>query len=269
MAKSRTLRFSLDLPGLVHERPLGESKLSILTLDDALAGVLDNSVQPSGETEARLCNLLGDDGDSRFVVGAGDFLVPDGLGPVGDDGGADESVCVRGPDHYAVDGLLGFQALGPCPALLLVHAALDLTGQVGGPHLGRGEGVVADQLLRDRRVPCGMQVRSPAVEGHVDQVAADFEVLDVQRLVDVADEVDHPLESLLLLNEADVFGHGAGGVVGDGADDASFFSAVALVVDVALLGRAVESINVVERRAESPFVGGAVAVGLVFSLVSA
>lgn len=55
-----------------------------------------------------------------------------------------------------------------------------------------------------------MQVGAGAGKGHVDEVAADLEVLDVQRLVDVADKVDDPLEGLLLLVEADGFGDGAG-----------------------------------------------------------
>jgi hypothetical protein len=81
-----------------------------------------------------------------------------------------------------------------------------------------------------------MQICPGAVECDVNQVAADFEVLDVQRLVDVADEVDHPLERLLLLGQADGRGDSAGGVVGDGGYDAAFFGAVALVVDVAGCG---------------------------------
>ncbi len=108
-----------------------------------------------------------------------------------------------------------------------------------------------------------MQVGAGPVEGDVDQVAADFEVLDVQRLVDVADEMNDPFESLLLLNQADGLGDGAGGVVGDGRDDAAFLGTVALVVDVALLGWAVQGVDVVVGRAEAAFGGVAVAVGLV------
>lgn len=107
-----------------------------------------------------------------------------------------------------------------------------------------------------------MQVGAGAVEGDVDEVAADFEVLDVQRLVDVADEVDYPFQGHLLLGQADGGGHGAGRVVGDGGHDAAFFRAVALIVYVAGGRWAVQGVNVVVGRAEAAVGGIAVAVGL-------
>jgi hypothetical protein len=245
VAKSRTLSLSLHLPSLELELPLAEPVLAVIALDHAFAGILDNRIEPCCESEARLRDLLGDDGDGGVVVSAAELLVAHGVGAVGDDGAADEGVGVAGPHHGAVDGLLRLEALGPRLALLLVHAALDLAGQVGGPLLRGGEGEVADQLLGDGGVPGGVQVGVGAVERDVDEVAADFEVLDVQRLVDVAHEVDYPLQRLLLLDEADVFGHGACRVVGNSGHDAALLWAIALVVDVALLGRCVQGINVV------------------------
>ena len=262
VSKSRTLSLSLHLPGLEPELPLAEPVLAIIALDDALASVVDNRVEPCCEPEARLGDLLRDDGDGGVVVSAAELLVAHGIGAVGDDGGADEGVGVVGPQHGAVDGLLCLEALGPRLALLLVHAALDLAGQVGSPFLRIGEGEAANQLLGDGGVPGGVQVGVGAVEGDVDEVSADFEVLDVQRLVDVAQEVDHPLQRLLLLDEADILGHGACRVVGNGRHDATFLWAIALVDDVALLGRCVQGINVVQRGRELSLVGVAVAVSL-------
>jgi hypothetical protein len=107
-----------------------------------------------------------------------------------------------------------------------------------------------------------VQVGDFVVEGDVDEVAAYFEVLDVQGLVDVADEMDDPLQCLLLLDETDGFGDGAGRVVGDGRDDAALLGAIALVVYVALLGGRVEGVDVVEGRTELSASGVAVAVSL-------
>ena len=49
-----------------------------------------------------------------------------------------------------------------------------------------------------------MQVGGGAVEGHVDIVAAQLFVLVVQRLVDVADEVDDEHEGLVDLRGAEL-----------------------------------------------------------------
>ena len=81
-------------------------------------------------------------------------------------------------------------------------------------------------------------------------------------MVNIADEVNHPLECFLLLGNADVLGDGACRVIGDGGNDASFFRAVTFVVDVALLRWGVESINVVEGRAKASFSCVTVAISL-------
>ena len=85
--------------------------------------------------------------------------------------------------------------------------------------------------------------------------------------MDVANKVDYPLQSFLLLDKADILGHCACGVLRDGGDDATLLWAVAFVVHVALFGRAVQSVDVVERRTESSLSGVAVAVGLICILV--
>lgn len=263
IAKRRALALRLLHPRLERDLALRKPIPAVVALDDALAGISDNRIEPGGEAKAGLGNLLGDDGDGGVVVGAAELLVAQDVWAGGHDGAADEGVGVRGPQHGGVDGVFGLEALGPGFGFFLVDAALDVVGEGGGPALGGGEGEVADELLRDGRVPGSVQVGAGAGKGHVDEVAADLEVLDVQRLVDVADKVDDPLEGLLLLVEADGFGDGAGRVVGDGADDAALLWAVALVDDVALLGRGVEGVDVVQGRGEGALGGVAVAVGLV------
>ena len=131
-------------------------------------------------------------------------------------------------------------ALKPSLRASAVLAGLDILGQVRSPGLSIGEcdvgagGDVAE-LVGDARVPEGMQVPEGAVEGRVDLVASDRDGFVVERLGDVAHEVDDPAESVV-----ELFGGqlrrflDALGVVCDGGDDAAFFGmAVAVVVDVA------------------------------------
>lgn len=113
VAKRSALLLLLNLPVLELVLPLAQPIPAILTLDNALAGVLDNGVEPRREPEPRLGDLLGNDGDGGLVVGAADLLVADSFGPVGHDGGADECVCVGGPEHGRVDWFSGLEALGP------------------------------------------------------------------------------------------------------------------------------------------------------------
>jgi|SRR5690242_10736492 len=96
----------LNLPVLELVLPLAQPVPAILTLDNALARVLDNGVEPCRQPEPSLGDLLRDDGDSGLVVSAADFLVADSFGPVGHDGAADEGVCVGGPEHSGVDWFL-------------------------------------------------------------------------------------------------------------------------------------------------------------------
>jgi hypothetical protein len=262
ISKQLPLLLSLDLPSLKLKLPLTKPILSILALNHALARILNNSIQPRRESESRFRNLLRDNRDSSLIVRAADFLVAHSISAVGNHRAADKRIRVVGPEHSGVDRVFGFEALGPRLGLFLIHAALDLARQIRRPALGVSETVISREFLRNRRIPGGMQIRACAVEGDVNQIAADLEVLDVQRLVDVAGKVDHPLERFLLLGQADGGSDGAGAVIGDGGHDAAFLGTVALVVDVAGGGRGVEGVDVVERRAEGAFGGVAVAVGL-------
>lgn len=266
VSKRRPLGLGLHLPLLKRELPLAKPVLSILTLDHALTRIINDRIQPRRQPEPSLGNLLRNNRNRGIVVRAADLLVAHRVSTIRHHSAAHKRIGIVSPDHRRVDRLLRLQPLRPRLALLLVHPALDLVRQRRSPLLSRREREVPNQLLRDRSVPGSVQVGASACERDVDEVAADFEVLDVQRLVDVADEVDHPFQGFLLLDQTDGFGYCAGGVVGDSGHDAAFLGAVALVVDVALLGGRVQGIDVVQGRAEFALIGVAVAVGLGWSV---
>lgn len=108
-----------------------------------------------------------------------------------------------------------------------------LCGQVGGPCQSSRLREVADCLLRDCSIPDGVKVGLGTIECNIDQVATNSNVLHVQRLVDISDEVDHPLQCFLLLNETDRLLDRSGRVVGNGGDDATLLWTIPLIVDVA------------------------------------
>lgn len=96
-----------------------------------------------------------------------------------------------------------------------------------------------------------VQVILAAIPQHVDAVAAPSDVLVVQRLVQVADEVDDELGGLGAQPGGQLRVERLLGVVGEGADDAARLLAVALVVDVARGGRVVVGVDEVERLGEA------------------
>lgn len=142
-------------------------------------------------------------------------------------------VGVSGPDHGGVDGGGGVDVLEPGGGFAVVGAGLDCGGELVGPGGCVGVGVGTFCLLGDLGVPGGVEVCVDAVESGFDGVAADVEVLDVQRLVDVADEMDDPFECFYLFVLAEGGVECAAGIVRDGGYNATFIGAVSLVVDVA------------------------------------
>lgn len=89
---------------------------------------------------------------------------------------------------------------------------------------------------------------------HIDAVATPRDVLDVQRLVDVADEVDDELGGLVPPPGPQSRIEQLRGVVLERAHDAAVGLAVALEVDAAIRGRAVLGVDEVEVLGEAaPF----------------
>jgi hypothetical protein len=236
ISKQRPLLLRLNLPSLILELPLAESVLPIFALNHTLPSILNNSIQPRRKSEPRLRNLLCNNRNRSLIVLPTNLLVSHSIRAFRYNCAAHKRIRIIRPQHRGINWFLRLEALAPSLALLLIHPALNLARQISRPALRISKAEIPRKFLRNRRIPRSMQICPGAVECDVNQVAADFEVLDVQRLVDVADEVDHPLERLLLLGQADGRGDSAGGVVGDGGYDAAFFGAVALVVDVAGCG---------------------------------
>lgn len=99
-----------------------------------------------------------------------------------------------------------------------------------------------------------MQVVLLVIPEDVDAVASPRDVLDVQRLMEVADEMDYKLGSLGTAPWWQDRVKGLLGVVGQRGDDAARGFAVALQVDVARLGRVVVGVDEVKVLCEvAPF----------------
>jgi hypothetical protein len=97
-----------------------------------------------------------------------------------------------------------------------------------------------------------VKVPGLAVESHIDSVATNRDGLIVQRLRDVAQEVDDPAKSVVdFLSWKNGRLLDALGVVGNGGHNAAFLSgAVALVVHIAAVRWVILSVNVVEPKEE-------------------
>lgn len=120
-----------------------------------------------------------------------------------------------------------------------------------------------------------VQVVVSSIPLDVDAVSAPRNVLVVQRLVQVADEVDDELGRLGAPPRRQRGIERLLGVVGQRGDDAARLLAVALKVDVARLGRVVVRVDEVERAREpAPFrvsdrIGPAGYLGHVVGLIAA
>ena len=179
IAKLRPLSLSLQLPLLKLELSLTQPIFPVLTLDNPLPSILDNSIQLRSKPEPCLRNLLLHNGNSRLIVTSTNLLIAHRIRPIRHNSAANKAVSIASPYHSAVNGLLGLETLAPSLALLLVSTALNLVGQVRSPRMRVGERVVANELLRDGCVPCSVQIGVGTVERDVNEVAADFKVLDV------------------------------------------------------------------------------------------
>lgn len=177
---------------------------------------------------------------------------------------ADQSVAFGGPGHGGARGVGKIQALQPGGLLGGKLAVRNVDGELVGPPQGdrKGRAVGAAQpLVGNLAVPHVVQVVVLAVPADVEAVAALGNVLVVQRLVEVADEVDDELGGLGALRPGQVGVERLGGVVCQGADDAPVRLAVALEVDLAGMGRRVVGVDEVEVLGEAAPAGVADGVG--------
>lgn len=78
-----------------------------------------------------------------------------------------------------------------------------------------------------------MKIRLGSVEGNVNLVATNGEVLHVEWLMNIANEVDDKFQGLLLFNNTDRLLDRTARIVRNGRDNAAFLWAVPLVVDIA------------------------------------
>lgn len=162
---------------------------------------------------------------------------------------ADISVRLICPNHRAGNGIINVQTVCPELALGRVLSILDLRGEVCSPGMSPNiwlPAVSAQHLLGDARVPDVVQIQLCVLPFHVDAVAALGNVLRVQRLMNVADKVNDKLGGLGTAPGVEIAVQQLGGVVLDGADNASVLLAVPLKVDAAISGRRVLCVDKME-----------------------
>lgn len=165
-------------------------------------------------------------------------------------------VALTSPAQCRVDGISKVDTVQPGLALRGKGTSLDLGRELVRPGAGLGERLPAhasDPPLGDARVPDVVQVELGAGPADVDAVAAAGDVLDVQGLVDVADEVDDELGGLGAQPGRQLRVEDLRGVVLDGGDDAALVLAVAVHVDgAAARGRVFGVDEVEDARVVAP-----------------
>lgn len=222
---------------------LGSGIITNLALGNV--GAVDH-VEPVAQAVTGLCDLQLDGANDGVVVSRVQVALLQGSGAVGHDDGADVGVGVAGPAGGRGDDIVDVVAGDPAGGLGLVGAGGDVADEGVGPGLGVGQGVAANQGLGDVSVPVGVQVVAVALVGDLDVVSANLVGLIVERLGQVANEVDEELEGLLDVGGGEAAVSNALGVVGHGRDGAARAAAVAVIVDVAVGGRAVLGVDEVE-----------------------
>ena len=165
-------------------------------------GVLPDSselIETVRKSVDTLCNLdLHGLGCLLKVVASGIDL-RDRLNRVREHARADVQVRVSGPCESWPLRVGDIVALNPHLRVCLVLASLDVLDQIRSPQLGVCEAQIVDvaDLVGNGSVSKCVKVPGLAVESNVDSVATNGNGLVVQRLSDVAQEVNDPAKSVV------------------------------------------------------------------------
>lgn len=111
-----------------------------------------------------------------------------------------------------------------------------------------------DPFLSNGAVPNVVEVVIASVKVDIDPIASSGDVLVVQRLVQVTDKVHDEFRRLGAQPRRQLVVQRLLGIVGQGADDAARLLAITIVVNVAVVGRAIVGVDEVKGAGEAaPF----------------
>lgn len=163
------------------------------------------------------------------------------------------------PTHRASQRILQIHPFQPAPLytrkLATISDVLDETIRPDLRIMVRNPMNPTEQLRCDTRIPHMMQIQLNPVEQDMNPIAAPRHILRVQRLVDIAQEVNHKLGSLVPSPQGQAHvEHLIRVVLDDQHDAARLLLAVTLEIDAAGMGRGVVRVNEVEVLGEvAPF----------------
>lgn len=113
---------------------------------------------------------------------------------------ADICICLVCPLHRGSNGIIQIEPVCPELALCRKFAGLDLGGKISCPVVCSDVGLPADaaqQLFGDAGIPDVMQIQLGIVPPDENTVPSSSNVLRVERLMKVANEVNHELGGLI------------------------------------------------------------------------
>lgn len=205
------------------------------------------SVHPSSQPPPGLADQQIHHGHRSIVVLAGEILALDSSHVVFEDVITDPLVGLVRPGKGTLLGPAGILALGRQGGGGVAVGGVEPLGP------GAGDGplvaAAAGAFGGDVGVPDGVEIGALGAEEDVDVVAAAALGLGVQRLVDVAEEVEQEPERLALVRRGAAGAHHPRRLVHDGGDDAALLRvAVASHVDAAFVRRVVPRVDVVPPR---------------------
>ena len=155
-----------------------------------------------------------------------------------------------GPAQGGVDGIREVHAIQPRLAPGLEVAVPDLVSELVRPLLRLMIRLPPDAthpLLRDRAVPDVVEIQLTPLPQHVDPVPAPGHIFVVQGLVNVSDKVYYKLSGLRAEPDWNGGVENLGGVVLDRRYYATFFLAVAVEIDGAVIRRLVFGVDEMEH----------------------
>ena len=204
-------------------------------------GILRHSIDPRGQSPACLPDQVINNRHRAIVISPIEILI---LIPIRHDIRAHERIRLSGPLQRTCSGIAQALLLNPCPTttgLTMIqprgprprkrHLRISATTQ--GP---------ASMLPGNQGIPHAVQVGMHTVKDDGDVIAPAALGLGVQRLMDVAEEMDHEPQALAAVEPVQAPVRYARRVVCDRAHDAAA-AAVARHVDTARRGRRVSRVD--------------------------
>jgi hypothetical protein len=164
--------------------------------------VLRDRIQVRSQSHTSPSDLKFDNRDGLVVVSAAEVNILNRSLAIRDDSGTHVGISLGSPTESSRDGISDIQAFGPARGLRSVDAAVDGIVEGRSPSLRIRKSVAAGELLGDLGVPDMVQVGRGPGKSDVDVVATDLQGFVMQRLVDVADEMDDKTERMVDLGVA-------------------------------------------------------------------